>query len=337
LSELERLARSLRKLHEIIRNELINASENTSIEMLSKVAHEADEDTIYTIDRISERYLIDYFEKYMSSIAPIILIAEGIGNGGQVILPAGIPEEDAHFRIIVDPIDGTRGLMYQKRSAWILSAVAPNKGTQTNLQDIEFAIQTEIPLVKQYLSDMVWAYRTKGIAAERYNRLTGESQSIALHPSTATTIAHGFAMISRFFPGAREVLAQLDEEIIRNILGDVQKGKAHCFEDQYLSSGGQLYELMCGHDRFVGDLRPLLEKILLRRGLALGLCCHPYDLCTELIAREAGVIITDPIGAPVHAVLNVTEDISWVGYANENIRKQVEPHLQKALRKYQMI
>jgi hypothetical protein len=227
--------------------------------------------------------------------------------------------------------------MYQKRSAWILTGVAPNKGNRTNLQDIEFAIQTEIPLIKQHLSDMIWAYRSKGIAAERYNRLTGERQSITIHPSTAATIAHGFAMISRFFPGAREVLAQIDEEIVHGILGDVQPGKAHCFEDQYLSTGGQLYELMCGHDRFIGDLRPLLEKILNRRGLSLGLCCHPYDLCTELIAREAGVIITDENGYPVHSKLNVTENISWIGYANESIRAQVEPNLQKALRKHQLI
>lgn len=43
-------------------------------------------------------------------------------------------------------------------------------------------------------------------------------------------------------------------------------------------------------DRFVANLRPLVEPLLRRRGLALGICCHPYDLCTELIAREMGVV-----------------------------------------------
>jgi hypothetical protein len=57
-------------------------------------------------------------------------------------------------------------------------------------------------------------------------------------------------------------------------------------EDQYLSSGGQLYELISGRDRFIADLRPLMEPLLNRRGLMLGICAHPYDLCTELIARE---------------------------------------------------
>ena len=35
-------------------------------------------------------------------------------------------------------------------------------------------------------------------------------------------------------------------------------GCRHVFDDEYLSSGGQLHELMTGHDRFVADLRPLI-------------------------------------------------------------------------------
>jgi hypothetical protein len=158
-----------------------------------------------------------------------------------------------------------------------------------------------------------------------------------LRPSNATTIAHGFAMIARFFPGAREVLAEIDEEIVRGALGPVQPGKAHCFEDQYICSGGQLYELMAGHDRFVADIRPVLEQVLAQRGLALGICCHPYDVCTALIAQELGVIITDERGNPLNAPLNVDADVGWVGYANDAIRQQIEPLLQAALRKRNLI
>jgi hypothetical protein len=140
-------------------------------------------------------------------------------------------------------------------------------------------------------------------------------------------------MLARFFPGAREELAAIDEEIVHGALGPVQPGKAHCFEDQYISTGGQLYELMAGHDRFVADLRPLLEKMLAGRGLARGLCCHPYDLSTELIAREVGVIVTDPRGLPLEVPLTVEPDVAWVGYANVDIRAEIEPLLQGALRR----
>jgi hypothetical protein len=223
--------------------------------------------------------------------------------------------------------------MYQKRSAWILTGDSPKYGQAPNMQDILLAVQTEIPLVKQHLSDVIWAIREHGIQAKRFNRLTGESDPLHLHPSTARSIAHGFAMISRFFPGAREDLAAIDEEIVMEALGPVQPGKAHCFEDQYICSGGQLYELMAGHDRFVADLRPLLEKVLARRGLALGICCHPYDVCTELVARELGVIVTDVQGQALSAPLNIEANVDWIGYANKHIQAQVEPLLQAALRK----
>jgi hypothetical protein len=138
-------------------------------------------------------------------------------------------------------------------------------------------------------------------------------------------------MVARFFPGAREELAAIDEEIVRGALGPPRLGKAHCFEDQYISTGGQLYELIAGHDRFVADLRPLMEQVLRRRGQALGICCHPYDLCTELIARELGVMVTDAHGQRLAAPLDVETDVTWVGYANEAIRSQIEPLLRRAL------
>ena len=145
-------------------------------------------------------------------------------------------------------------------------------------------------------------------------------------------VRHGFAGLARFFPGAREVLAAIDEEVVRGALGEVEHGKAHCFEDQYLSSGGQLYELIAGHDRFIADLRPLMESLLRARGLSLGICCHPYDMCTELIARACGVIVTDERGEALRAPLTVDADITWAGYANEHIRAEIEPLLQQALR-----
>jgi hypothetical protein len=223
--------------------------------------------------------------------------------------------------------------MYQKRSAWILTGVAPNRGPDTSLRSIELAVQTEIPLVRQHLSDQLWALRGGGAHAQRFNRLTGEVSPIRLRPSTAPTIAHGYATIARFFPGARDELAAIDEAIVLNALGPHAPGKAHCFEDQYASTGGQLYELMAGHDRFIADLRPLLGPVLQSRGLPPALACHPYDICCALIAEESGVIVTDVTGQPLDAPFNVEADVAWVGYANAHIRAQIEPHLQQALRR----
>src|SRR5262249_34780105 len=263
-SEPHILFEPLRRLHEIIRRKVVEASEGSSSETLAEIAREEEGDTIYAVDRISEELLIEFFEHEVAPRWPLVLIAEGLPKG-KVILPRGTPESAAVWRIIVDPIDGTRGLMYQKRSAWVLTGVASNRGVDTNLSDIEFAIQSELPLAKQHLSDCLWAVRGKGTKAETFNRLTGEHAPLFLQPSRAQTIAHGYAQIARFFPGAREELSAIDEEIVHAALGPVLPGKAHCFEDQYASSAGQLYELMTGHDRFTADLRPFMEKKLPRR------------------------------------------------------------------------
>lgn len=324
------LLAAIKSLHEVIRRTVVEACERSAIESLASVAQEEEGDTIYAVDRISEELLVDFFEREIAPLSPVVLIAEGL-SGGKMVLPRGVAEAEALWRVIVDPIDGTRGLMYQKRSGWILTGVAPNRGEETSLADIEFAIQTEIPLVKQHLSDCAWAFRGEGAQAERYNRLTNESSAIALRPSGAATIAHGYAEVARFFPGARDELAAIDEEIVRGALGPAAPGKTHCFEDQYASTGGQLYELMSGHDRFIADLRPLMENTLRERGFALGICCHPYDLCTELIAREAGVIVTDVRGNQLRAKLSVSPDVAWIGYANARIRNQIEPVLRDVL------
>jgi len=333
---LEWLIDPLKRLHSIVRDAVVKSFEQSAVEDMAAIAREEEGDTIYAVDRVSEELLIDFFNEEIASVVPVVLIAEGLPSG-KVMLPAGINEEEAKWRVIIDPIDGTRSLMYQKRSAWILTGVAPNRGSETSLADIEFAIQTEIPIIKQHLSDCIWSRRGHGIEAERFNRLTGESAPLTLKRSSATTIAHGYSQVARFFPGARDELAAIDEEIVLGALGPVQPEKAHCFEDQYTSSGGQLYELMSGHDRFTADLRPLMNKVLAQRGLALGICCHPYDVSTELIAREAGVIITDAKGNQLNSELSVKPDVTWVGYANEHVRAQIEPLLQAALKKRGLI
>ncbi|HEX6926594.1 MAG TPA: hypothetical protein VF167_14325 [Longimicrobiaceae bacterium] len=323
------LLEPLLALHDRIRDSVLGACEQSTADELSAVAAEEVGDTIYHIDRVGEEELIAGMET-ISRREPVLLIAEGLPEAG-VALPEGTPPEDCRWRVIVDPIDGTRGLMYQKRPGWILTGVAPNRGEHTSLKDVVLAVQTEIPLVNQHLSDQVYALRGAGAVATRRNRLTGESWSIPLRPSAARGLEHGFATIVRFFPGARDVLAAIDDELVEAVVGPPVAGKAACFEDQYACTGGQLHALMSGRDRFIADLRPLMEGIRRERGLPRGLSCHPYDLCTALIAQEVGVVITDPSGGELDVPLDLESDVAWVGYANQALRERVEPELRRIL------
>ncbi|MBN1272149.1 MAG: inositol monophosphatase [Candidatus Aminicenantes bacterium] len=328
----ESLLEKIRVLHAEIRDGLIEACEHSSLDRLAKVIAEEAGDRIFAIDRISEEILLDRF----SNIAqewPCLLIAEGLGNTGKAVLPAGCSPE---IVFVVDPIDGTRGLMYQKRPGWILTGVAPYRGEKTILADIEIAVQTEIPLNKQYLCDSLWAVSGQGTCGERANRITGEKSVLHTRPSRAKTIAEGFGGISRFFPGARSLFAAVDDELVHRILGSPPNSKAAplAYEDQYISTAGQLYELMMGHDRWVADLRSVANPWLKKRGKPSAMCCHPYDLCTEMIAREAGVIIVNPSGGPLRENLDTESDCSWVGFANAEIRDQVLPVLQDLLKEH---
>ena len=88
--------------------------------------------------------------------------------------------------------------------------------------------------------------------------------------------------------------------------------------------------MIVGHDRFNADVRPLLYEI---QNQPPGLCCHPYDCATWLIAEEAGVILTDALGAPLDGPLDVTTGLSWAGYANAGLRETIEPVLVEFLKR----
>jgi fructose-1,6-bisphosphatase/inositol monophosphatase family enzyme len=322
----------LRRLHDWIRGLVVAACEDHSSDELARVSHDGAGDVIYAIDRVSEAALVEWFNREIAAHEPIILVGEGL-PAGRITLPDGAKDGDARWRIIVDPIDGTRGLMYQKRPGWILTGVAPNRGEKSSLADIEVAVQTEIPLVKQHLCDQLWAARGDGAHGIQQNRLTGDSRPLTIQPSRASDLRHGFATICRFFPGGRDVLAALDEELSDRLLTR-KPGEVGSFEDQYASSGGQLCSLAMGQDRFVADLRPLVQSVVEQRGIAPAHCCHPYDVCTKLIAEEAGVIVTNPTGQPLDLPLDTQSNVAWVGYANQSIRELVEPILQELLQKH---
>jgi len=149
------LLTQLRTIHDAIRQAVVAACEQSAVEQLAVPSGHDAGDTIYAIDRVSEHVLLEQFAELASQWS-CVLVAEGLGTTGRIVLPLGTSPHGAELQIIVDPIDGTRGLMYQKRPAWILTGVAPNRGSATTLADIEIALQTEIPLLKQHLCDTLW-------------------------------------------------------------------------------------------------------------------------------------------------------------------------------------
>ena len=327
ISDRETWVERLRELQRAMRSALVGARAQAD---LHGVSHESAADTIYKLDLVVEPIIVEFCERWARDV-PLVVIAEGLEPETGRVFPPGSREDDARVRLILDPIDGTRGLMYNKRSAWSLAGVAPNKGAATRLRDIEVAVMTELPTSKMAYSDVLWAVMGEGARGVRENVTHPNipAGELSLNPSAAETIEHGFAMVSNFFPGTKVIASELMEHLVAELVGAADVSKAVVFDDQYISTGGQFYELIAGHDRFNADLRPFFYRI---QGQPAGLCCHPYDCATALIAEEAGVVLTDGVGGRLDAPMDVTSNVAWAGFANEGLRRRMEPLLMAFLR-----
>src|SRR5689334_14170295 len=109
-----------------MRDEIVAATERRSAESMAAVDRDGAGDTIYAIDTVGEA-AVERFAEALARDRTFVMVAEGLPDGRRVY-PEGAAEASADCWIVVDPIDGTRGLMYQKRSAWILTAAARNQG-----------------------------------------------------------------------------------------------------------------------------------------------------------------------------------------------------------------
>ena len=308
------LRRALVAVGEAVRDDVLAACRTSSVEALSSYDDSGPGDTAFAVDRVSEARLV---ELVGALGVPVLLVAEGLDPAG-VHLGRGQPQ----WTVLVDPLDGTRQLAHQKRSAWVLLGAAP--GTGATLADLAVSVAVEVPTLKAAQADVLSAVRGRGTTGERVDLRDGERAPLPVRPSTAPGVEQGYGGVARYFPGAREELAAIDDAVARRLMGPARAGKAQAFEDQYCT-GGTLVELAVGHDRWACDLRPLLGTD------RAGICAHPYDLAGWVVAAEAGVRVVRPDGGPLDAPLDLTSDVAWAAYANDEVRALVEPALQAEL------
>lgn len=333
-AQAERARRLLCDFGDAIRKSVIEARARGLADTFAGVSGETAADTVYKVDRLSEEAILAWFDARWPAEWPVELVMEGIEETDTVTFPRGTPLEKTSLTCIVDPIDGTRGLMYDKRSAWVLAALAPRDGARPHLRDIHVAAMTEIPTSKQTITDQISAVAgcgPDGIVAHRRDPPAQNSLPLRLTPSRATDFRHGFASFCKFFPEGRSLTAKIEEAFWNelNLLGATTSPVI--FDDQYISTGGQIYELLTGHDRLVADLRPMISP---KAGFPSSLVCHPYDICTALLLTEAGCVIEAPGGTPVDAPLDTTSPISWIGYPNPTLASLARPILERLLKDF---
>jgi hypothetical protein len=326
----EKLRQLLCELGTAIRSKVVSARQGLSAEKLAAVTGEAGGDTIFAIDRFGEDAILEWFRSQWPDDEPVQIVMEGLES--ELCFPEGKSAAETKWKCIIDPIDGTRGLMYDKRSAWALAAVAPQRGEDTRLSQILATAMTEIPVSKQWRADKFSASLDGPLVATWCDWRTGsDPQPLHTEPSTAHSFDHGFASLAKFFPEGRTLTAQIEERLWDQILGPNRSRSPVVFDDQYLSTAGQFHELITGRDRLVGDIRPLVFHAL---DLESSLVCHPYDACAWLLLKKAGVVFEHPLGGFPDATLDTESGVAWIAYANETLAAKARPVLQKILREF---
>lgn len=329
MSQTETLRQRLLTLQNAIQENVLEQQVSHTHDELSHLAEITKADAIYQIDKVSEDFVLEWFAANWPKEEPVELLMEGIEDG-TTTFPKGTPIEDTHFVCILDPIDGTRCLMDDKRSGWVLTAIAPrtSRTRKPTLKDIIVAAMTELPASKQRLADQLSGIRglgPAGIVTTRCNLDTGLSSPIQLKPSKATDLKHGHAIVAKFFPEAKGLLTEFEETLLDRLYGLGKTTYPLVFDDQYPSTGGQFYELMAGRDRMVLDLRPLAFH---KTGFDKCLAAHPYDICTSLLLKESGCPITGMHAQPLDYPLDTTTSCGFLAYANPTLQKTLQPLIQ---------
>jgi fructose-1,6-bisphosphatase/inositol monophosphatase family enzyme len=318
----------LRELHRKIRDALVRREPFAKDPVETTGPH----DFAFRPDAIAEGVIAEYCAAWAAEEGPIRVLTEESDR----VFPEGASASDARLRLLVDPVDGTRVFLHDLRSAWTLSALArETPGREPRLLDACVALQTEIPTSKQYVAETLYTREGTGPTLEKWNILTDER--ISAEPLRVPPLGdphHTFVVFSKFFPEGKGLLAWMEESILEGLRGESEEGRSFHFEDQYLSTGGQLWCLATGRYSFVAELRPLVYGILRRRGKRTGVSCHPHDIASLRIAADAGVRFTDVRGNAFDPPMNNSEEIGFLAYATDEIREALESEVDEILEIY---
>ena len=229
------------QMHRDIVDAVRDDLDTKSTALLSSEARAGAGDVTFQIDVRPEQIVERTFSR---APEPVIVVCEGLGR---VVFPSDGAESGASWCVIVDPLDGSREIAYAKRSAWVLTAVAPAHPAPT-LRDTLWALQTEIPPLSQHSSVALSADRTGPVICAERDLTSGSPARPAddVSPSNASSIGGGYAVFVDYFAGIHEITGRLADSVFVDVLGGVAAGTALVFNDQYLSTAGCIYLLTTG-------------------------------------------------------------------------------------------
>lgn len=332
--EIERLRPALRTLARDIRR-LAMASPSA----LQSVAHahpvgQGSGDVTFHPDQATERHLDKWFAE-QAARAPLSMLTEDSGwrHGGPGPTPGAwreLPGPDhGGPSIVIDPIDGTRHLLFELRSAWTIIGVAPPGSALPTQAQIEYGLVTEIPT---RLAG--WARELEAVKGQGCQHLelplngSSEPPQGTLQSPDSARVDHGYFPFFAYHPSVRPASHAIAQDFFTRLQQHEDAQIEHCYDDQYIASGGQLALLALGQYTMVCDLRPWL---LDAQGHATQ-CAKPYDICgAVLVAQEAGCQVCNLDGSALSMPLDTKTPVGFSAFAGPRTKARLLPHLIQTL------
>jgi fructose-1,6-bisphosphatase/inositol monophosphatase family enzyme len=296
-------------------------------------------DLTYGLDVPSEKAIAAWFQE-QARHAPLSVLTED--TGWRHLGPApdgGEPTERDGFdhggvRIAFDPVDGTRNLMADLRSAWTVVSFAPPGSGQPRFGDLTGGIISEIPPSRSHRARLFHA-ASEGAASgeschlEEIDFERGEE----IEKREVTVDAddrpdNGYFPFFRYKPALRPRISVLEAEFFARLETHEGAELLTCYDDQYFSNAGQLVLLILGTYRMIIDPRALVAA---RMGVE-STTSKPYDVAGAMVcARAAGAPLTAADGAPLDFPIDAVTPVDFAGWANPATRRRLEPHWLRVL------
>lgn len=322
------------RIRDAARGEMRGALEAGNLARVAQPVGQGAGDVTFRLDEVTEEIVTVWLAE-VAQRGPISLLTEDSGWRHVGPGPGGVRELDGFDhggpRLALDPIDGTRNLMTDLRSAWtVVSFAGPGSG-EPRLTDISLGIVSEIPDTR--------AARFRSLSA-----ILGDGCELAIAeiegpPATLTSrlradeddrVDHGYFPFFAYVPDLRPAITELQTRFFERLARLEGAEVESCWDDQYISSGGQLALTAMGTYRAVVETRALMSR---RRGISVDNVAKPYDMAgAALCASEAGCVVTTPEGGPLDFPIDTDTPVDFVGYCNEATAARLQPHLTAALR-----
>ncbi len=330
--ELEHLEALLDSIRAATRARLSSESSIRGLAPAALVVGAGAGDVTYGIDLESEEVVTSWFEERARAGA-LSLFTEDMGwrhagptSDGWEELPGF---DHGGPRIAIDPIDGTRPLLGDLRSAWTSIAACPPGPGEPRASDVSVGLLGELPTSSTEAWRVIRAQRGHGATIQRLS--SAPAQRLSEQPLIADAddrADHGVFSFFRFSPWQRPQIAAVEADFLARIEAAEGADLMHCYDDQYVCNVGQLVHLALGAYRLIADLR----GHMMEPGGESPVTSKPYDLAAALlVAREAGCVVTAPDGEALDFPLDAETPVSFIGWANEPTARRLAPHLKAAL------